>query len=122
MGFLTTSELAAIREDFEATLPDTCQVDYVTRTDNGDGTWTDSWSARGSAIACRQVAVTGRDFPQLTAEQVQEGRFWRFEFSATQAIAVGDRITRGGKEYHVIQTNADQSELLKLHVLAERRE
>jgi hypothetical protein len=120
--FLSTTELADLRTDFAATLPDTCTVEYVTRTPNGNGTWSDTWTARGTAIACRMIALTGRDFPQLTAAQVKEGRYWTFEFAAAQTVAVSDRITRAGLVYQVLQTNAGQSELIKQKVLAEIRQ
>lgn len=122
MAYLSATELAEIRADFAATLPDVCTVAYPTRTANGDGTWSETWAARGTAIACRQLAVQGRDFPQLTAAQVKEGRYWIFEFAATQTVGVGDRITRNNHVYQVVQTNEHESELVKLKVLAEIRE
>ena len=121
-AFLSASEMTDLRADFAATLPDTCAVEYSTRTPNGDGTWGESWTARGTAIACRTIAVTGRDFPQLTAAQVKEGRYWTYEFAATQTIAAGDRITKATHVYQVLQTNAGQSELMKQKALTEIRE
>lgn len=122
MAYLTTSELEDIQAAFAETLPDVCTVEAVTRTERDDGTWGESWATRGTAIPCRCLAIQGRDFPQLTAAQVREGRYWTFEFSATETVAVTDRITRDGLVYHVVQTNAAQSELLKLIVLAEIRQ
>lgn len=122
MAFLSTTELANLRSDFAETLPDTCTVEYVTRTAAGDGTWSEAWSSRGTAIACRMIAVQGRDFPQLTAAQIKEGRYWTFEFHGTQTIAVSDRITKSSVVYQVLQTNLGQSELIKQKVLAEIRQ
>lgn len=122
MGFLSTTELADLQNDFAATLPDTCKIEYVTRTGAAGGGWTETWATRGSAIPCRLMAVEGRDFPQLTAAQIKEGRYWLFELHGTQTVAVSDRITKGSLVYQVLQTNLGQSELIKQKVLTEIRQ
>lgn len=120
MGYLTTEELDSLRAHFGATMPDTCVVEYVTHTNNGDGTTSESWATRGT-MDCRMVPVTSRDFPALTAEQVKEGQYFTLVLSGTAIVTPSDRMTVNGATYYAKQVNSDASERLVTRALVERR-
>lgn len=122
MAFLETAELARIRSDFEATFPTTCIITAVTRAADGAGGWSESESNRGTAIACRLAPATGRTFPGLTAQQVQEGRLMTLYVAHDQALEVTDKVTHGGVTYHVRQVNEGVSELFIKMALLEVRQ
>jgi len=122
MAFLTTTELADIRSDFGATFPTTCTITAVTRAANGSGGWSESEADRGTAIACRLYPATGRSFPGLTAQQVQEGRLMVLDVAHDQTVEITDKVTHGGVTYHVRQLNDGESELFVKNALLEVRE
>jgi len=111
MAFLTTTELADIRTHMEATLPDTCTIEYVTRASDGMGGWTKAWTARGTAIACRlSPAMTGA-YMGVTQEKLQEGQAWVLSVVHDQTVAVSDRVTVDSSAYRVSRVNVNESEI-----------
>ena len=110
-GLLDTTDLADLRLDLEDTLPTTCTIAYVTRTADGMGGWTQSWTNRGTAITCR-LSPAGSGYAGISAERLQEGQAWVLSLHHDQAIEVDDKVTVGGNEYRVLQINADESEIV----------
>lgn len=110
-GKLTDAEVTAMRTHLTATLPDTCEIDYVTRTADGVGGYTEAWTARGTAIACRlSPANQGRE-AQITGAQVREAQVWVLSVAYDQTVTVQDRVVVGGKTYRVTQVNEGESEI-----------
>lgn len=108
MAFLTTAELADIRTHLAATLPDTCEIQYVTETRDSIGGSAKEWTSRGTAIACRLGPLRGR-FGML-AEQIREGQFWTLHLAYDQTIEVTDKVLINSTAYQVLQVNDDESE------------
>lgn len=115
MAYLTTSELTAIRDHVEATLPDTCTIEQPTETVDSVGAVTATWSTRASSVACRlaQAMLSGAQgkFSTLAGEQVHEGMVWVLSLPYDQTIEVKDRIVVGGVTHYVRSVNAGESEL-----------
>ena len=109
MAFLVTSEIDDIRTAMEGTLPDTCTIAYVTRTNNGAGGWTEGWTNRGTAIACR--LMPGGGYSGITQEKLQEGQTWSLSLHWDQAIEESDKVTISGNDYQVQQINVGESEI-----------
>jgi len=118
MGFLGTTELANLRSHMSATLPGTCTIQYVTNAASSIGSIEATWTSRGTAIACRLAPITARALG-LTAEQVNEGRYWMLSLAYDQTVTVTDRVTIGDDTYQVLQVNAGESEVLLKRVLLE---
>jgi hypothetical protein len=112
MALVTAGELSAMRTHFAAVLADTCEIDYVTETQDARGGVVKGWTARGTAIACRFAPVTGRDFDFFTGDKVDEGQYWTLTVASTQTVAVTDRVIFGGATYQVRQVNNAETDAL----------
>ena len=122
MAYLSSAELASIRADYKATLPETCAIDYPTWASDGAGGGSNTWTSRGTAIACRVAPVSSRTFPRITAEQVREARMMTLYLAHDQSIGIKDRVTANSNVYYVRQVNPDDSELFAKIALLEIRE
>lgn len=109
MAFLTTQEQADIRAHLTATLPDTCTIAYPTVVKDGMGGWTETWTNRGTAIACRLAPGGGGG--RITQEQVKEGLTWTLSLDYAQAVDVKDKVTTGGRTFRAITINRAESEI-----------
>lgn len=109
MSFLTSAELADMRAHLVATLPDTCAIYYATLSTDGAGRQSESWTPRGTAIACRLAPQGGRE--AITAEQVRAGMTWVLSVASSQTVDVKDKVVFGGRTYRVIHVNHSESEL-----------
>lgn len=109
--YLSTLEKEAIRNEIEALLPDTCEIDYLTNTSDGMGGWTEAWTARGTAIACRLSPAHIGAYAGMTGEQVKEGQVWVLSLHHDQTVTVKDRVIKGGETYRVLQVNTGESEI-----------
>ena len=120
-GLLDATDLAALRTELNALLPGTCTINYVTRTADGAGGWTEATTARGTAIACRIMPMSG-GFGGVSAEQLKEGRAWVLSVANDQTVAIDDQIVVGSNTYHVRQLNTDESEIGLTRAYLERLE
>lgn len=112
MAFLTTSELTTIRADLTATLPTTCAIYYLAKTRDGSGSWTDGWTARGTAIACRMAEAGVGSFSGVSQDKVMEGQVYNLTLDYNQTIDVEDKVTINSNDYRVTGVNTDTSEVL----------
>lgn len=120
MATLTASELSAMRDHVEAHLPDTCEIDYVTRTSDGAGSWTEAWTARGTAIPCRLAHTRIERFEGVRLSQLREGYTWVLTVAHDQTVALTDRVIAGGNTYQVVQVNIGDSEIVGTRVELQR--
>lgn len=111
MAFLGTDELADIRTHLTATLPTTCVIEYVTKTRDGAGGVTESWTARGT-VACRLAEAGIGSYQGITQDTVREGQVWNLTLDYNQTISREDRVTVNGSYYRVTGVNTDTSEIL----------
>jgi len=109
--YLGATELANLRTHFAATLPDVCTISYVTHTTDGAGRDSESWTARGTAIACRLAPASGIQ-AGLAQETVMEGQMWSLSLDYNQTVALDDKVVHDSKTYRVIQANTSTSELM----------
>ena len=112
MAFLSSAELNDMRDHAEATLPTTCEIDYVTRTADGMGGFTQSWTARGTAIACRLTPARLGSHSDITADTLLEGQTWTLSVPYDQTVAVDDKVIVNSSTYRVSQVNTGESEIL----------
>jgi hypothetical protein len=110
-GLLDATDLATLRTDLEALLPDTCTINYVTRTADGAGGWTEATTARGTSIACRIMPMQFGAFAGISADQLKEGRAWVLSVANDQTVEIDDQVVVGSNTYHVKQLNTDESEI-----------
>ena len=122
MAFLTTAELADIRAHLTATLPTTCAIYYITKTRDGAGGWTETWTARGTAIACRLAEAGIGSFAGITQETIKEGQVYLLTLDYAQTIDLEDKVTVAGNDFRVTGLNTDTSELMAKRAKLERWE
>lgn len=94
---LTAAEMATIRADLDAILPDTCGVITVTRT-NVEGGTTEAESAPVS-VACRVAPLTQRDAAIAAAEGFTAE--YVVTLPAETPITASSRIQWNGVTYEV---------------------
>lgn len=112
MAWLSAGELSALRSHLSATLPETCEIDYVAETQDARGALVKGWTARGTAIACRLSPSVGRDFDFFTGDRVDESRYWTLSVAYNQTVLDTDRVIAGGNTYQVRMVNEVESETL----------
>lgn len=57
MHGLSSAELASMRYDIEALMPDYCYILELTRTPDGQGGWSEAWGTASANIKCRIDAI-----------------------------------------------------------------
>lgn len=108
---LSTAELAQLRADAEAYMPDTCTIQTVTRTADTMGGWTEVYADTYTLVPCHiwQLSGTERD----VAGRMSEVTGWVLNVAHDQALTPTMRVIHGGNTYQVNDINEDGSQ--KLH-------
>ena len=90
-GYASTADLASIRAEFDAGLPDICTVfsTAVTPTDNGT-TRTRTARAGESGVSCRFASLQGREL--LRAQQIAAEADMTVTLSANSMVESSDEI------------------------------
>lgn len=110
-----------MREHANALLADTCKIESRIMTMDSIGGWSETWTARGSAIPCRLAAVTSRmGMAGVRSDQYTEDRQWMLTVAHDQTVEETDRVTVGGNVYQVRAVNDDDTEILLKRVVLER--
>lgn len=101
MTDLSTQELAQLRTAAENYLSDTCTIRKVTRSDDGQGGFTETWSDRASGVACRLASVRSQRSERPEGEQLAAYSRWVLTIPHDQAIEESDRVVHDGETYEV---------------------
>lgn len=98
---LTASQLATMRTRADRYLLDTCEIDYPSgRVNDGEGGWIDTWSARGTAVACYLEAKSVADIA-TTGDVLKTFTEFTLYLDSAQTIVEGDRVIHDSKTYSV---------------------
>lgn len=97
-SWLTAAELEAIRADLERTLPDEAVIQSVTRTSDGQGSWSETWAAAGT-VACRLDNAGGRRGRQ--SEAVQSFTSWTLTVPYDTDLTTEHRVVIGADTFSV---------------------
>ena len=117
---VSTVELNQLRLDTEDLLPDTCTIQVLTRTADGMGGWSNTWSNTYTSVPCRIWQQTGRE--ANVGEQPVEVTRWVMNLHWDQAIDNTMRVSHGGHIYEVNDLNNDGTQLLQRRVWLTRLE
>lgn len=103
MTMLTASELAQLRADILATLPDTCVIQRASA-----GTSTYYFANEGTASAVGTVACRLDPFNQMDSAGMVAGReanraTWRLTLAYDADISDGDQVVVNGHTFQVMQ-------------------
>jgi len=100
---LTAAELAGMQSTLNASLPDLCSIDHVTKVADGSGGWTES-IATTSNVPCRFVEGSDKKGGELVvADVITSVSAWIFTFPVGTAIDVPDRIHVGSRTWEVVE-------------------
>jgi len=93
------SEIARIQDDIEAAvLPDTCIIYSVANTDDGEGGYSESYTAVGT-VDCRMDYKSGQEVKVSGAVQAFTG--WMLTVPYDTTITAANRVTHGGHTYSI---------------------
>lgn len=97
---LSSDELAAIRAEQVATMPDTCTVQSVTRTADGMGGFTEDWDDSAS-YACR---LSSRGVPReyLEMAAAQGAHYWMVTLPHGAVVTREDRLKIGDRALSIV--------------------
>ena len=120
LGF-STAELAQIRADILALLPDTCSILELATVSDGAGGFSETWGTvtGGSAIACRlDYRKEGRE--QITSAAINPYHGGLLSLAYDQTITTANRVEIGTNQYNVTGINSDQGWLTVQQISVER--
>lgn len=100
---LSTLELAQLRADQAGYWPDTCTIQTVTRTSDGQGGYTDSWANTYTSVACRLAPEQGKYVESLEGEQLTVITSWVLTVAYNQALDETMRVVHGSETYEIVQ-------------------
>ena len=97
---LSSDELAAIRAEQVANMPDTCTVQNVTRVPDGMGGFTEAWDD-GTSYACR---LSSRGLPReyLEIAAISGAHYWMVTLPHDAVVTREDRLVIGGKTVSIV--------------------
>lgn len=107
---LNANELAALRTDILATLPDTCTIQRASITTNSAGHSAQTWAASSSGVACRIDPIPRTQGDNGMVGQQEKQRAWyRLTVPYDTDLQDGDRIIYSSDTYEVLQLHDDHS-------------
>ena len=77
----------------------TVSVERVTRTDDGKGGWTESWSATAPALPCRIQPLSAAEIARYATVQVEVTH--RVYFEGAPDVIPPDRLIYGTRTFEV---------------------
>lgn len=107
MSWLTETELADLRSDITALLPDTCTIQQPTATNSG-GLWSETWSDVAT-VACRFDPFNPKDSGEDVSDQLDREAVlsvYRLTVPYNADLQEGYRVAHGGTQYfQVVQVS-----------------
>ena len=100
---LSTAELAQLRTDANAYLPDTCTIQTVVRTADNMGGWTEAWSNTYTSVACRLAPARATRDETLRGEQISAYSQWVLTVAYNQTIDETMRVVHDSETYEVLR-------------------
>lgn len=98
---LSTQEVAQLRAEQSAFLPDTCILQTVTRTSDGQGGWAESWANTHTSVSCRLSPVTVSQVEMVEGGQVQAASRWVLTVAYNQALDETMRVVHSSETYEI---------------------
>lgn len=108
---MDANELARLRTDMLALMPETCDVLSVTRAADGLGGFVETWGTASAGVACRMDHRVGSE--QLTGGAVQAYQGDMLSVPYGTAIATGNRVRYAGGTYNVVSVSEGSSLAVK---------
>ena len=98
---LSTQEVAQLRADQADFYPDTCTLQVVTRTGDGQGGWTETYANTYTSVSCRLSPIRTSQVELVEGAQVQAASRWVLTVAHNQAIDETMRVVHSGETYEI---------------------
>jgi len=98
---LSANELAQLRADAEAYLPDTCTIQTATESRTAIGGFTETFANTYTSVACRLAPIRTDQGERLEGHQIAALGRWILTLHHDQVIAEGDRVIHDSETYEV---------------------
>ena len=118
MSWLSTDELAQMRDDILNLLPDTCTILSVGYTSDGEGGMSETWGTATANVACRIDYRSGRENVAGGAWMPYSKAVLTLPFDTV--LETTSRILSDGRTYAVLSANAGQSWIVSVRAELER--
>ncbi len=115
---LPADELAAIRAEASAALPETVEVQRPTATADGAGGQAVSWSPAGTYPG-RLAPAGPLDVEREFAGRVAGRSLWRITLPALADVRLADRVAVGGRTFEVLGVRARSFEVCRVCLAVE---
>jgi hypothetical protein len=106
---LTESELAQLRIDVLALLPDVCDVQRATNSVDAAGDVSQTWATVATGVVCRLDPLTRQDGAGMVAEREATRAAFVLTVAHDATIELGDRLVLNGKTYEMTMLHATHS-------------
>jgi head-tail adaptor len=115
---VSSAELAAMRADLTASLPDTAVIQRRTLTPDGMGGQTEAW-ATVATVACRVAPTANMPEEFTNGGRLVSTSWWRVTFPAGTDVRAADRVLALGRTFEVVAGGARSRELSRRVFAAE---
>lgn len=117
---LTAAEIAAMRDDLEDSMPDTCVIQRRSLTTDGQGGKTEAWAAAGTVVCRLSPQGIGRGDETSRAERISGEEEWVVTLPALSDVTTTDRLVVLGVTYEPVGLRAVRSWELSRRVTCKR--
>ena len=102
-GIVHPRLIPLLRTMLEKALPETCDIQRVTRTSDGQGGYTETWvTAAGSTDVPYRRSPMGAPTEQRLADRLAGKAGWILTFAYDADVLAADRVVDGTSQYEVI--------------------
>ena len=109
MSTLSTLEIAQLRSDASAYLPDTCTIQVPTNTIDAIGGWSTTWANTYTSVACRLAPMLVQRGEALVGSELAAITVWVLTIAYNQAIDETMRVVHDSETYEVSQMQDTES-------------
>ena len=103
MSTLSTLEIAQLRSDASAYLPDTCTIQVKTNTIDAIGGWATTWANTYTSVACRLAPMLAQRAETMVGSELAAVTNWVLTIAHNQAIDETMRVVHDSETYEVVQ-------------------
>ena len=112
---LSTLELAQLRSDADDYMPDTCDIQTVTRTVDAYGGWTEAWADTYETVSCRLAALTTTRPEGIDGSELGSFTRWLLAVPYNQTVDATMRVVHSSVTYEIEAVDDLQSHRASRH-------
>lgn len=106
---ISPNELAQLRRDVAALLPDTCVIEAATSSTSDEGYVGETWTTVGT-FACRLDPANRQSLTDMMIAQREAGTvYYVLTLPYDAPAAMGNRVVKNGLKYEILQVHGDHS-------------